>query len=286
LEALTDAARRRIGATLRRGKYVLDDLLGVGAMGAVYAATHRNGMRVAIKVLHREIAASESLRQRFLREGYIANRVLHPSLVRILDDDEDDDGTTFLVMELLTGRTLHDDWEQAGGRLPPARVGALADGLLDALAAIHAEGIVHRDVKPENVFLTSDGLKLLDLGLAKLLHEARMTQTGQLMGTPDYASPEQAGGVVSAVDARSDVYSVGATMFTLLTGKVVHEARTALEAIVYAATRPARSIVSVWPEAPAALANVVDTALRFDRGDRWQTAGQMRVALAEALRAT
>jgi hypothetical protein len=191
LDPVTERAQRRVGSYLRRDKYALDRLLGVGAMGAVYAATHRNGMRVAIKVLHDELSKFADLRARFLREGYIANRVKHPSLVRVLDDDVDDDSTTFLVMELLEGTTLDAEWEAAGRTMPLRRVVAIADAILDVLAAIHGEGIVHRDVKPDNVFFTADGMKLLDLGIARLL-ESTTTATGQIMGTPEFVAPEQA----------------------------------------------------------------------------------------------
>jgi serine/threonine-protein kinase len=261
---------------------LLDGLLGLGATGAVYAATHRNGMRVAIKTLHAEHASVETLRQRFLREGYIANRVQHPSLVRVLDDDVDDDGTTFLVMELLEGTTLATEWLDAGRQLPLERVVAVLDALLDVLEAIHREGIVHRDIKPENVFITKAGLKLLDLGIARVM-EARLTASGQLMGTPEFVAPEQAAGNVNEIDARTDLYAVGALAFTLLTGRVVHEARTSMEAMIFAATRPARSLFDVWPDAPPGLANVIDIALRFERTQRWASAEQMGIALRNSV---
>ncbi len=168
--------------------------------------------------------------------------------------------------------------------MPPPQVVAIVDGLLDVLGAIHAQGIVHRDVKPDNVFLTDNGLKLLDLGIARLQSEARMTASGAMMGTPEYVSPEQAGGLVREIDARSDLYSVGAMAFTLLTGHVVHEARTPMEGMIFAATRPARSLFDVWPGAPAGLANVVDIALCFEKARRWESAEQMRTALANAVR--
>jgi len=283
--ALTNRAAARVGTSLRRGKYVLSALLGVGAMGAVYSATHRNGMRVAIKVLHPEVAKVEELRSRFVREGYIVNMVSHPGLVRVLDDDIEDDGTTFLVMDLLEGRTLDAECTAGGGGLPVARVGVVVLDLLDVLDAIHSAGIVHRDVKPENVFIEHTGrVRLLDLGIARLLIESRMTASGEIMGTPEYVAPEQARGQIGLINPRTDLYSVGAMMFSLLTGRAVHEGRSPMEAMVFGATRPARSLLEVWPNAPPVLVHVVDVALSFDQDRRWANAVEMGVALRNAMR--
>jgi eukaryotic-like serine/threonine-protein kinase len=280
-----ERALQRVGTTLRRGKYVLEGLLGAGAMGAVYAATHRNGMRVAIKILHPELSRLDEVRSRFVREGYIANMVQHPGLVRVLDDDIDDDGSTFLVMELLEGRTLAAEWVWSNRAMPLPRVAEIVDALLDALDAVHAAGIVHRDIKPDNVFLVRDGpLKLLDLGIARILIESRLTASGQIMGTPEFMAPEQAQGNVRGIGGRADLYSVGAMMFTLLTGRAVHEARTPMEAMIFGATRPARSLVEVWPGAPPLLVNVVDVALSYEQDRRWASAAEMRTALRNVMR--
>ena len=277
-------AMKRVGTMLRGDKYVLEQLLGAGAMGAVYAARHRNGMRVAIKVLHPELARVEDVRRRFLREGYIANRVTHPGTVKVTDDDVDVDGTTFLVMELLEGRTLEAEWAAAGSKLPAIRVAQVTERVLEVLTAIHAEGIVHRDIKPDNVFLTTGGaLKLLDLGIARLVESRNATATGQMMGTPEFVAPEQAAGNVRDIDARTDLYSVGAMMFTLLTGEVVHPGKTGMEQMVFAATRPARSLFDVWPDAPPLLTNVVDVALSFDKSKRWTSAAEMKTALGRSI---
>ncbi|HEY1960190.1 MAG TPA: serine/threonine-protein kinase [Polyangiaceae bacterium] len=274
--------QRRIGTTLR-GKYLLEQVLGIGAMGAVFAATHRNGMRVAIKLLHPEMSRDEDVRRRFVREGYIANRVKHPGVVRIIDDDVDDDGVAFLVMELLEGCTLDAEWESSG-RVAAERVGHVVVRLLDVLAAIHAEGIVHRDVKPENVFLTSDGgVKVLDLGIARVVESRTQTKIGILMGTPGFVAPEQALGNMPAIDARTDVFSVGALMFGLLTGEVIHPGATAMDQMVAAASQHARPLRQVWPEASPELANVVDVALAFDKTKRWPSALEMKSALEQAM---
>src|SRR5258708_36403963 len=152
-----DEAEKRVGATLR-GKYTIDKVLGVGGMAAVYRAVHRNGHRVALKMLHASISSNADLRGRFLREGYVANTVDHPGAVRVTDDDVAEDGSVFLVMELLEGHTV-EAWaaSRPGARLTPGEVLGVADQLLETLEAAHAKGIVHRDLKPENLFLTKTG---------------------------------------------------------------------------------------------------------------------------------
>jgi len=278
---LLERAQRRVGTSLR-GKYLLVRVLGVGGMAAVYEATHRNGARVAVKVLHREVAAIPEAKRRFLREGYIANQILHPSVVRITDDDEDADGTVFVVMELLDGRTLESELTAGGGRMSAPRVLAITDALLDVLEAAHAAGVVHRDIKPDNIFLTLGGLKVLDFGIARLVESTSATQSGQMMGTAEFVAPEQAGGRVREIDGRTDLFSVGAMMFTLLSGQFVQQARTSMEYMIFAATKPARSIFDVMPGVDAGLANVIDVALAFDKERRWASAKHMQTALRAA----
>jgi len=268
----------RVGTTLR-GKYTLERVLGAGSMGTVFAATHRNGSSVAIKLLNPDFSRNADVLRRFVREGYIANRVKHPGVVKIIDDDVDEDGTAFLVMELLEGRTLDGEWEEHG-RLPAERIVPLVIKLLDVLAAIHAEGIIHRDVKPENVFLTSDGgLKVLDLGIARVIESRTQTKMGILMGTPGFVAPEQALGNAPAIDARTDVFSVGALMYATLAGEVIHPGATPMEQMVLAASKPARAIRSVLPTLSPAIAIVVDTALAFERDNRFASALDMKTAL-------
>jgi eukaryotic-like serine/threonine-protein kinase len=277
-------AREQVGKTLN-GKYQLDALLGVGGMAAVYAATHRNGNRVAIKLLHPELTLSADVLARFIREGYAANRVGHPGAVRVLDDDRAEDGTAFLVMELLEGETLDVIQDSRGMRIAVADLMPWMDQLLDVLAAAHAKEIVHRDIKPENLFLTHGGtLKVLDFGIARMKSAptASVTRTGNQFGTPPFMSPEQALGRMKEIDARSDLYAVGATMFCLLTGEDVHPAESANEMLVLAATRPARALSSILQDAPQPLCLVVDKALAFDREARWQDARSMQAALRKA----
>jgi serine/threonine-protein kinase len=254
-------------------------------MSSVYAAVHRNGNPVAIKVLSRELTANTRARARFLREGYVANRVGHPGAVRVLDDDIADGEIVFLVMELLDGETLADRARRLGGRLPPNEVAFAADGLLDVLASAHAHGIVHRDVKPANVFLTRRGeVKLLDFGIARLEELSGVpisTRSGGLLGTPGFMAPEQARGRWAEVDARTDLWAVGASMFRLISGRAVHEVGTDNEAVIAAATEPVASLGSLEPGLPARLVRLVDRALCLDPGARWQSALDMQAGLRD-----
>jgi serine/threonine-protein kinase len=287
-DPVTRRAEARVGQVLR-GKWRLDRLIGIGGMAAVYESTHRNGKRGAVKLLHLELSIDEEARRRFLQEGYAANRVEHPGAVSVLDDDAAEDGSVFIVMELLDGRSVSDVAEaQPGGRLDLATTLAVADQVLDVLAAAHDKGIVHRDLKPENLFLTRAGaLKVLDFGLARIDEHrsgVNATRTGNAMGTPAYMAPEQALGNWSEVDARTDLWAIGATLFSLLSGRLVHQAATVQQLMLAAMTKPAPSLRSVAPEVPPSIAAVVDRALAFDRGARWPDARAMQRALRDAAR--
>ena len=280
-----ERAHARVGTTLQ-GKWRLDKLLGVGGMAAVYAATHRNGARGAIKMLHLEVSLDADARKRFLREGYVANAVDHPGSVRVLDDDVAEDGSAFIVMELLEGESLDSRAERLGGALPPAEVLGFAERLLDVLMAAHQKGIVHRDVKPDNVFVTQSGvIKLLDFGIARLRDgggsgvSVKLTAEGSAFGTPAFMAPEQALGRIDEIDGRTDIFSVGATMFTLLTGRSVHVTRTINEQLVAQASKPPPPLASVAPHIQPAIAAVVDKALQFERDRRWPDARTMRDAI-------
>ncbi len=278
-------ARVRLGTTLR-SKWRLDTLLGVGGMAAVYAATHRNGSRAAVKVLHPEFALNGDVTRRFFREGYVANSVGHDGAVKVIDDDVADDGAAFLVTELLDGETLEERRLRFGGRLDESEVLAATHEILDVLAAAHAKGIVHRDLKPENVFLTRAGrVKLLDFGIARIRELSRAstaTSAGTTMGTPAFMPPEQARGLWDEVDGRSDIWAVGATMFVLLTGRVIHEGRTANEHLLAAMTKPAPTVRSFWPDVTTAVARLVDRAVAFDKADRPADAAAMQAEVRDA----
>jgi len=284
-EELKRVAEARLGRVLK-GKYRLDRVLGIGGMATVYAATHRNKKRVAIKMLHPELSTRESLRARFLREGYVANSVDHPGAVSVHDDDVAEDGSAFLVMELLEGSAVDTLAAASAGRtLPLGLVLSIGDALLDVLVAAHAMGIVHRDLKPANLFLTNDGrLEVLDFGIARLHDEtaSTATATGAVLGTPAFMAPEQAMGEQEKVDAQTDVWAVGATLFVLLAGTLVHDGVNAQQLMIAAATMKARSLASVVEAVPKAIADVIDRALAFERTERWASATEMREALRRA----
>ncbi|WP_437598596.1 protein kinase [Sorangium sp. So ce590] len=276
---LVDTAAARIGTALN-AKWRLNDLLGVGGMGAVFAATHRRGSRAAVKVLHIEFARNAELRDRFLREGKIANRVDHPARVAVVEDDLSDRGEPFLVMELLTGTTLQRLASGHGGTLPVAQVLPVFDVVLDLLEKCHSIGIVHRDIKPANIFVTSAGhVKVLDFGIARMRDpERQATRAGLTFGTPAFMSPEQAMGV-SGIDGRSDLWSVGASLFTLLSGKRLNRGRSESESYFLAATQTAPSIATEVADLPVEIVAFVDKALAFERGSRFQSAAAMRAEL-------
>jgi serine/threonine-protein kinase len=277
------AARARVGSLLA-DRWHVDELLGVGGMAAVYSATHRNGRRVALKVLHPALAQVEEIRERFLDEAYAANSVGHPGTVAVLDDGKCPDGSHFLVMDLLEGETLEARLGRSVRGLPAREVLALTAPLLEVLSAAHDRGIVHRDIKPENVFLTSSGeVKLLDFGIARRDDSPRQrTQAGLTLGTPSFMAPEQARGRWDELDARTDLWSVGATMFALLTGRNVHEAETQNEALLAAMSQRAPSVASVAPHVPRTTADIVDRALAFAKEDRFDSAEAMLVAVVSA----
>lgn len=287
-DPLAERARARLGMVLQ-DKWRLDSLLGVGGMAAVYAATHRNGKRVAVKMMHKDLSHDGEVKRRFLQEGYAANAIQHDGAVSVLDDDVAPDGSAFIVMELLEGETLEARWEKAGRRMAPREVLAIVDQVLDVLGAAHAKNVVHRDIKPENLFVTKQGLvKVLDFGIARVM-EARQqqaqtsTRAGTVMGTPAFMAPEQALAHWDEVDGRTDLWALGATMFTLLTGRHVHEGATANEQLVRAATTHPLSIAQVAPDVPPAVRDIVDKALAFEQARRWPDAVTMQQAVQAAL---
>ena len=288
---LERAALERVGTVLN-DKWTLERLLGLGGAAAVYAACHRNGARAAVKVLHPDLSRHKEVRERFQREGYAANKVEHPGVVKVLDDDViangPDKGTAYLVMELLEGESLQARVER-GPPFGEREFLELAHDVLEILEAAHDRGVVHRDLKPENLFLARDAasaavrVKVLDFGLARLLSGQSFTMHGLALGTPSFMSPEQAAGRIAEIDGRTDLFALAATGFRLRTGRRIHEVEDPVGLVLKMAQSPAPRIRSIAPDASAPFARVVDRALQFKRNDRYKSAAAMRADVDRAL---
>lgn len=291
-------AKARLGSVLD-DKWTLERLLGIGGMAAVYAGRHRNGARGAIKILHPELARVPELKERFLREGYLANKVEHPGALKVLDDDiaktGADAGAAYIVMELLEGESVDAKMQRLQSTLPEDEVLGIAEDVLAPLISAHEKGIVHRDIKPENLFIAketdADGkestrTKILDFGLARM-EMGMATRAGLALGTPSFMAPEQAAGKSEEIDARTDIFGLGATMWRCLTAARIHEGANSAEIVSKMATIPAPSIKTVRADLSDDVAAIVDRALQFRREDRYANAAAMRedVQKARATRA-
>ena len=281
-----EAVRERLGRVLD-GRFRLEACLGAGGTGAVYrartlavAVVEGEGPRlpapplppvVAVKILHPDLVADAARRELFLKEARIAALVDHPGVVKVFDARVAADGTAYLVLELIAGKCLETaivGW----GDLLVDEVVRVTRGILEILAVAHEAGVVHCDVKPENVLVMDDGsVKLLDFGVARITGDARRVGVA---GTADFMAPEQARGEWSRVDARADVWSVGATFYRLIAGHSLPD--------------PASGDVAAWPEivfpddVPAPIAEVMRRALANDPADRFPNARAMLEALARA----
>jgi tRNA A-37 threonylcarbamoyl transferase component Bud32 len=265
------------------GKYAIVEKLGQGGMGTVYRAEQRGlGREVAIKVLSAQRMSDPEVIKRFLREAKLASRLGHPNAVGVIDFGQAEDGTCYLVMELVTGRTLEQVLADEGP-LAPGRLVRIAAQLCDALECAHALQIVHRDLKLANAMLLAGGrdfVKILDFGLAKSVATAdatALTTTGTVLGTPAYMSPELAHG--RPCDGRADLYSLGVMLYVLGSGRLPFLASSPHEMIALHGSEPAPPMTGV----PPGLARVVDRLLRKDPAERYPTAAAVRDALERAL---
>jgi serine/threonine-protein kinase len=290
--ARTAALQQRAFEAERRaeqiGQYVLKCKLGEGGMGEVWLAEHALLKRpCAVKFIRPDLAAHPATAARFTREVQAVTGLTHLNTVRVYDYGRAEYSSFYYVMEYLDGPTL-EGLVRRGGPLPPGRVVYLLRQLCGALAEAHAAGLVHRDLKPGNVIVATlggqrDVAKLLDFGLVQDLSadaDGRLTRTGTVLGTPAYMSPEQAAGE-SAVDARGDVYGLGAVAFFALTGRPPFQGKTLGQLLAAHRCEPPPPLTDFRPDVPADLAAVVARCLAKDPNDRFPSAAHLDRALAQ-----
>ncbi|MEA2373456.1 MAG: eukaryotic-like serine/threonine-protein kinase [Solirubrobacteraceae bacterium] len=276
----THAMRAPTG-TLLNGRYRLDEQVGIGGMARVYRAFDTVLERqVAVKTLNREVASDSDPLERFRREARAVARLSHPHIVTVIDAGEDD-GTPYIVFEYIEGETLKQRIRRLG-RLDVAEAVAYAIELARALGAAHEAGIVHRDVKPQNVMIDGDGRALItDFGIARTLAEEGLTVDGRVLGTTDYVSPEQALG--KSVTGQSDIYALGVVLFEMLTGEVPFSAENQVAVAMKHVREELPDVQQRRPEVSAGLAAVIDRATAKDVRRRYPDATAMIDDLSEAL---
>jgi eukaryotic-like serine/threonine-protein kinase len=268
--------------TLLAERYRLDAEIGRGGMSTVYRAFDTVLERpVAIKLMHREIAADSDQLERFRREARAVAQLNHPHIVRVIDAGEEPGGTPYIVFEYVEGETLKAAIRREGA-LEIGQAIAYAIEIARALGAAHEQLIVHRDVKPQNVLIDGEGsAKITDFGIARTLDEHGLTMDGRVLGTTDYVSPEQALG--QPVTGQSDLYSLGIVLYEMLTGAVPFTGETPVAVAMRHVREQVPDVQSRRPEVSAATAAVVDRATASDLGERYPNAETMVAELEEAL---
>jgi serine/threonine-protein kinase len=272
-------------------KYRIEEKIDEGGMGCVYRATHVLMEKVvAVKVLHPALAADDKIVARFTREARAASRISHPHAINVTDFGESDNGVVYLVMEYLRGRTLK-DIVRSDGPLPLARVVEIVRQVSGALEAAHAEGVVHRDLKSDNIMLEEaagggDWAKVLDFGIAKIQEtldkpDEGLTAPNLIIGTPQYMSPEQCS-QASDIDARSDIYSFGVILFEMLAGHVPFTGDSPTAIMMKHLQEPPPSILEERKDLPASVGRVIARALAKRPADRFQKVSELSEALADA----
>jgi len=272
-----------VGQTV--GKYKLLERIGHGGMAEVYKARHPKLDRiVTIKILHGYLAEGKDFLARFEREARSVANLRHPHIVQIHDFDVDHD-TYYMVMEYIDGGTLQDrmaDLGREGKYMPLSRIVEILDQIAMALDYAHKKDIIHRDIKPSNILLSSSGEAFLaDFGIARMVSTSQFTSTGALIGTPTYMSPEQCKGL--ELTTVSDIYSLGVILFELLTGQAPFAADTPLALLQKCVNEPLPPVRSLRPGLSSSIEVVVEKALAKDPAERYQSAGELTQAMAQAL---
>jgi eukaryotic-like serine/threonine-protein kinase len=267
--------------TLLSGRYRLDAQIGTGGMSTVYRAFDTVLERqVAIKLMHREIASDSDQLERFRREARAVAQLNHPHIVTVIDAGEDDN-TPYIVFEYVEGETLKDRIRRYG-RLPIQESIAYAIEIARALGVAHERGIVHRDVKPQNVLVDEEGsAKVTDFGIARTLDQEGLTADGRVLGTTDYVSPEQALG--HPVTGQSDLYSLGIVLFEMLTGDVPFRGENQVAVAMKHVREQLPDVQARRPEVSSALAAVIDRATAKDTADRYATDAELIADLEQVL---
>lgn len=264
------------------GRYEVEREIGKGGNARIFLARGPDGQPVALKILHPELLVSVAA-DRFLREIKLASQLNHPHIAHLLDSGERD-WLVYYVMTFVEGATLREILSQRS-RLAVQDVLRVADDLLDALEHAHGHGIIHRDVKPENVVISPNGAVLLDFGIARAVWASgsdRLTRSGIAVGTSTYMSPEQIT-ALQEIDLRSDLYSLACVLFEALAGRPPFEHRNEAVVLQMHLTQPAPDLRALRPDIPAELAAGIGRAMAKAPADRWQTAAAMRDALAAAM---
>lgn len=273
-----------IGKTLNN-RYVIEELLGQGGMSAVYKATDPNLKRVvAIKMIHTHLSGNPDFVMRFEEEAAAVAQLRHPGIIQVHDFNRDND-VYYMVLEFVPGETLQSHLKRlndAGRRLPVKTAIEYMANICDAVDYAHQRGMVHRDIKPANLMLNTLGqVILMDFGIAKIVGSQRHTATGAVVGTAMYMSPEQIKG--QQPDRRTDIYSLGVTLFEMLSGHPPFEADSAMTLMMMHINDPVPNVKSLNPDVPEALVAVINKALAKDPDQRFQTAAQMAAALRNVL---
>ncbi len=267
--------------TLLGGKYKVEGMLGQGGMGSVYQAVNSFiGRTVAIKLLDAKLCDNADFIHRFQMEAKAAALISHPGIVDVLDMGETDEGMPFIVMEYLEGVTLKSFCKRSGA-LTAAQAVAIMVPVLDALVAAHAAGVIHRDLKPANIFVClkpTPAVKILDFGISKFSSSNGITQTGTSMGTPAYMSPEQVRGD-KAIGPQSDLYSIGAILYNLVSGHPPFEGESDLAVVARVLTDLHRPLAIIRPDLPEKLSTIVDRLLVKQADQRPANAAQVKRAL-------
>jgi Serine/threonine protein kinase len=256
--------------------YVLEDILAEGGMGAIFQAQSREtGQLAAIKILHAGYARHEEFVTRFIQEARAAGRLSHPNIIKVYNVGKTANGRYYFTMELVKGSTL----TQKIPTLTPGDAARMFLEIADALAYAHQRGIIHRDIKPDNILIGKDGTpKLTDLGIA-VLDKQDMDPAGpRVLGTPHYMSPEQASG--RPITAATDIYSLGATFFHVFAGQPLFDAPTPEEIMIKHVRERPRRLADVAPDLPRELCAIVDRSINKDPESRFADAGELRDALA------